>query len=214
MTDGVAPRNPASRLDPDATQRRLADHEDPDGGRIDRRVAVWASKRVSPALISGSPARQRLILIVVFLATLTGAAGAALGASGGHAFGAAAYVASALVAVFVPAAIAIQVVGGQVLVGTLLLGQAGPAPLLLLPLVAAIVVTAELLAVVARLNTPLERDPRDDLRRAAASAAIGAGVFGMVVLAGVLPGPTGLVGIALASAACIALAILLAGRAR
>jgi peptidoglycan/LPS O-acetylase OafA/YrhL len=71
------------------------------------------------------------------------------------------------------------------------------------------VATAELLAGAARLNMPIERDGREDLRRAGLAAVAGAGVFGAVALVGTLPGPTGLVAVALASGACIVLALLL-----
>lgn len=160
------------------------------------------------------PARQHLAAITLLIATLTGAAGAALGASGSHVLGAGAYVVAALLALFFPAAIVVQVIAGQVLAASVLLAPDGPAPLLLLPMVASILATAELLAVVGRLDTPLARDPSDDLRRMGITVLIGGGVFGAVALAGRLPGPTGILAIALASAACVVLAILLVSDAR
>ena len=160
------------------------------------------------------PARQGLAAFAVFAAILTGTFGAALGGSGGHAFLAGAYVVAAAVALFYPAAIAVQVIGGQVLLGSLLVGSEGTAPLLLVPAVAGVVVTAELLAVVARLDTQLERDPGDDLPRAGLAAVIGGAVFGAVVLVSGFPGPIGLVAVGLASGACVVLATLLVSNAR
>lgn len=159
------------------------------------------------------PARRRLAALVVLVAALTGAAGAALGASEGHVYGAGVYVVVAVVALFSSAGITAQVIAGQVLAGSLLPGLDGAAVLMLLPMVAGVVLTAELLGVVARLDTPLERDPTRDLQGAALATVIGGGVFAAVVLAGDLPGPTGLTAIALASGACGLLAILLVKKA-
>lgn len=78
-----------------------------------------------------------------------------------------------------------------------------------LPIVGGGVATAELLAVVARLDVPIERNPGDAVRRVGLAAVIGGGVFGVVALAGGLPGPTGLVAIAVSARACIVLARLL-----
>ena len=155
------------------------------------------------------PARQRLAALAVLAAALTGAFGIELGGIGWHAFSAGAYVLTTVVALIFPAAIAVQVVAGQVLLGGLLVGPDGPASLLLTPAVAGVIVSAELLAVVARMDTHLDSDPRNDLSRAGLSALIGGGVFGAVVLVSGFPGPTGLVAVALAAGACFALAILL-----
>lgn len=163
----------------------------------------------SPVATSWWPARRHTAALAVLTASLAGAAGAALGTSDGYLYGAAIYVAVTVVALFVPAGITAQVVGGQVLVGSLLLGQAGVRPLLLLPLVAGVVVTAELLGVAARLATLVERDPRDDLQRAGIATLVGAGAFGVAAMAGGLPGPSGLLAVALASGACAVLAAVL-----
>lgn len=159
------------------------------------------------------PARRRLAALAVLMAAVTGAAGAALGASAWHVYVAGAYVLIAVVALFFSGGITAQVIGGQVLAGSLLSGLDGASALLLLPMVAGVVFTAELLGVVARLDTPLERDPTRDLQGAALATVIGGGVFGAVVLVGDLPGPTGFAAIALASGACGLLAILLAKKA-
>lgn len=159
------------------------------------------------------PARRRVAALAVLMAALTGAAGAALGASDGHVYGAGAYVVIVMVALFYSGGITAQVIGGQVLAGSLLSGLDGPATLILLPVLASVVLTAELLGIVARLDTPLEREPTRDVQGAALATVIGGGVFAAVVLVGDLPGPTGLTAIALASGACGLLAILLAKKA-
>ncbi len=153
-----------------------------------------------------SPARQRLASLAVLLATLTGAVGTVLDGSSSYVYGAGAYVMIAVLALFVPAAIAVQVIAGQVLVGGLLMGQDGPAALMLVPAFAGVVATAELLTMVAWLDTPLQRDPSDALPRAGLAAVIGGGVFGAVMLVSGLPGPGGLVAVGLASGACVLLA--------
>lgn len=160
------------------------------------------------------PARRRAAVLAVLSAAATGATAGALGGSAWHLFGGAGYVALAAWALFAPAAISAQVIGGQVLAGSVLLAPGGPAPLLVLPLVAAVVITAELLGVVARLELPIRRAGGEDLRRAAVAAAIGGAAYGAVVLAAALPGPSGLTGIALASAACVVLAVVLVRSAR
>ena len=114
-----------------------------------------------------------------------------------------------VVALFIPAAISVQVVGGLALLGGLLLAEDGPSPLLLIPAVAGVIFTAELLTIVARMDTPIDGDSRDDLPRAGVAAVIGGGVFGAVVLVSGLPGPTGFGAVVLASGACVVLATVL-----
>jgi hypothetical protein len=145
-------------------------------------------------------------------AILTGTGVVWLGGPEAYARLAAAWILIAAVGLFWPTAMTVVVVGGQMLTGMLLLG---PTPVRLLPLVlamAGVVATAELLGLVDRLNTPLERGARSELNRAGASAVVGGVVFAAVVAVGKLPGPTGLVAVALASGACVVLAILLLGQ--
>jgi hypothetical protein len=147
--------------------------------------------------------------VAVAAALSTGAISAAIAGPGRHFSGAAVYVAVTVLALFSPAAVTVQVIVGQLLVATLLLG--GPRdPLLLVPVVAGIVVTAELLAVVARLDTPIERDPGEVLRPAGLAAVIAGAVFGVVALVGGVPGPTGILAVVLACGACVVLATRLA----
>lgn len=159
-----------------------------------------------PTLSTWSPARQRLASLAVLAATLTGVVGTVLDGTSSYAYGAGAYVMIAVFALFVPAAIAVQVIAGQVLVGSLLMGLEGLATLMLVPAFAGVVATGELLAAVAWLDTPLQRDPSDALSRAGLAAVIGGGVFGAVMLVSGLPGPGGLVAVGLASGACVVVA--------
>lgn len=76
-------------------------------------------------------------------------------------------------------------------------------------LVAAVVATAELLALVARSARPLHQRPRAVLRHTAALAVAGGAIAAAVLLASWLPGPSGLLAIMLGAAACIAVAMVL-----
>ncbi|MGH7576731.1 MAG: hypothetical protein ACREM1_16610 [Longimicrobiales bacterium] len=157
--------------------------------------------------------RQNFAAGAVVVATLTGAAAAALGGSGVHVLGAGAYILIVLAALFFPAAIIAPVIAGQLLAANILLRGDGHA-LVLLPVVAGVIATAELISVVTRLHTTPERDPAPDRRRAGVAVLIGGSIFAVVALAGRLPGPTGIMAIAFAAAACLVLALLLAGDTR
>jgi hypothetical protein len=124
-------------------------------------------------------------------------------------YGVGGYLALVVLALFVPPAVTAQVVGGQTLMAGLLVGPEGPAPLLLVPAVFGVVVTAEMLADVARMDTPFESHPRHDLLRSGVSALIGGGVFAAVALVGTLPGPEGIGAVVLASGICVVLALVL-----
>lgn len=156
--------------------------------------------------------RAGIAATALVVAAVTGAAGAVLGGSAWHAYGAAGYVAMAVLAVFNPGAIALQVVAGQALAGGILLGPDAPPALALLPIVPAVLVTAELLATATRWHRPPGRDPADALRRVGLAALVGGGGFAAVLLAGGVSGPSGIVAVAVASAACIGLAVLLVRR--
>jgi hypothetical protein len=161
------------------------------------------------------PARRNVGALAILAAAMTGAVGTVLGASTSYLYGAGAYVLLVGLALFFPAAIAAQVIGGQVLVGSILVGQEGMGLLLFGPAVAGIIAAAELLAAAARMDTPFESDPRDDLPRAGIAAIIGVGVYLAVVFLGRLPGPTGLLAVLAASGVCVGLAIqLVAGSGR
>jgi len=159
-----------------------------------------------------SPARRRTAALALATAVLTAIGGGTLSQATGHLYGAVGYVIIAAAALFSPGWITVQVIGGQLLVASILLAPAPPTPLLVLPLVAGIIVTAELLAMVARLDTAPERESGPDLARVAVAGTVGAVVFAAVLLLGTLPGPRGLAAVALASAACLLLGLLLARR--
>jgi hypothetical protein len=158
------------------------------------------------------PARRRFALLAMLTAVLTAALAASVGGPDWHRDLALLYVGVAAVALLSPAAITVQVVVGLLVVASLLPGHSGIETLLLAPAIVGIVATAELLAAVARLDTPIEPRPRGDLGRASVAALMGGGVYAAVALAAGLPGPTGLLAVCLASAACALLAMLL-GRA-
>ena len=146
-------------------------------------------------------------------AVITAAAGTLYGGSVSHLYGAAAYVAIALAALSAPPLITVQVIAGQLLVASLLLRPEAPPFPVLLTMVTAVVATAELLALVARIRTSVDFGPREEVHRVARSAGVGGVVFGLVVLLGRVPGPTGIAAIGLASAACIIVAVVLASDA-
>lgn len=155
------------------------------------------------------PDRVRLAVLGVLVAGLTSAivVGALGPGSGAYGLG---YVALAVLAVFIPAAITAQVLGGQVLVWLLFLVQEGAAPILAIALVATVVITAELLALVARLDTAVPREPGDALARTGRAAVLAGAVLAGAILVGAAPGPTGILAVAVGSVACLALAVRMA----
>ena len=130
-----------------------------------------------------------------------------------HAAGAAAYVALAVLALRSPNALTALVAGGLLLSGSLLIADDGPNLFAVLIMLMSVVATAELLGVAALLATPVERDARNDLRRAAIAVTIAGAAFGVMMLVSVLPVRSvlwsGIPAIAIASGACVLLAIVL-----
>ena len=157
-------------------------------------------------------ARNRLIAAALVLAVTTGVVALGLGATPNHAWGALGYVAVVGFAVRAPGAIWAQVLAGQLLAGSLLLGSGELSWWVLAPVIASVIATAEVLGVVARLNSVVPRDPTEDLRRAGRATLLGGVTFAAVALAGGLPGPRGLLAVSLASAACVAVAAVLLER--
>lgn len=158
-----------------------------------------------------SPARRRLAALAICTAILTATGAVWIGGSESYARGAFAYILVAAFGVFAPSAITVQVIAGEILAGSLLLGpgaaRLGPLALV----VAGVLATAELLALVGRLGTPLERGAREELNRAGISAVVGGLVFLVVVAVGRFPGPGGIVAVIFGAAACLVLAMLLLG---
>lgn len=154
-------------------------------------------------------ARARVAGLAMFVAVLTATGMGALAAYGWQALGAVAYVGAAFVALAVPGAIGVGVVGGVALAGSLMLGPWAVGPLALLPVVAGIVATAELLALVGRLDTPVPRDAGGELRRAGWATLIAAAAYGVVAVVGAVPGPTGLLAVGVAAVGGAGVAVLL-----
>jgi hypothetical protein len=155
------------------------------------------------------PARRRVAALAVLVAVLTGTGMAALAAHGWQVLGAAAYVGAAAAGLVVPGAIGVAVVGGVGLAGSLMLGPWAVGPLVLLPVVAGVVATAELLALAGRLDTPVERNPGAELRQAGLATAMAAAVYGVVAVVGAVPGPTGFLAVVVAAAGGVGVAALL-----
>ena len=155
------------------------------------------------------PARRRFALLAMLMAALTAVLATSVGGPGWHRDLALVYVAIVAAALVSPAVITIQVLAGLLVVASLLPGRSGIEALLLAPAIVGVVATAELLAVVARLDTPIERRPGGDLGSASVAAVVGGGVYAVVVLVAALPGPGGLLAVCLASTAFALLAMLL-----
>lgn len=98
-----------------------------------------------PGIPTRRRTRQNFAAGAIVVATLTAAA-AAVGGSGAHVLGAGAYIFIVLAALFFPAAIIAPVIAGQLLAANILLRGDGH-PLVLLPVVAGVIATAELISV-------------------------------------------------------------------
>lgn len=146
-------------------------------------------------------ARLRFAGLAVLTSLLTASLLVALGGLG-QSPGTGLYVIITFGALFFPGGIAVQVVLGQLLIGRLMLGPGAVDPLVAGVALAGVICGAELLSVVARLDTPLRRDPAGVLPRTGMAAAGGAGIFAVVLLVAGLPGPTGLLAVVVAAAAC------------
>lgn len=162
-------------------------------------------------------ARVRLAVAAVMVSALTCAIVVAVDGEGVHRAGVVLYLGVTVAAAFSPPAITAQVIGGQLLVASALFGTesvSSPAAagstigkmLLLAPALAGVVATAELLAVVARMEGPLTRHAHGVMRRVGWGAAVGGGVYALVSLASVVPGPTGLLAVTVAAVASFLLA--------
>lgn len=174
--------------------------------------SVEAARQAAPRLVlpaTWSAERLRHAVLGVLVAGLTAAIVVGVLGPGSGLYGLA-YVALAGLSVFFPAAITAQVIAGQALVGLLFLVQDGTALTLAVPLVATVVVTAELLAVVARLDTPLPRGPGDALARTGRASVLAGAVFAAAIVISAAPGPTGIVAVGLGSVACLVLAVRMA----
>lgn len=159
-------------------------------------------------------ARRRVAALALIVAALTAATALTLHGTGWIALIGVAWVGGTGLGLYRPAAAVALPVAGQVLAVALLLVPAPPHLLWLLPVVAGVLLSAELVGVAARLAYPFARDPASALRGAARSAFVGAGVFAVVALLvtslDALPSPSGLAATVLAVGACALLAVVFA----
>lgn len=158
---------------------------------------------------NGWRVRRRIAGLAFVSALATVFAASAMGTSPTLAWLGGIYLGLTAAAIGAPTVIVAQVALGQVIAASLLVAGDGSPVLLLVPIIAGVIATAELLAITARMASPLDYRPGRDLRRAAAAVLIGAVVFTGVSAVRGAPGPTGLAAIGLASAACIGIALLL-----
>ncbi len=135
-------------------------------------------------------------------ATLTAAVVLALGVDGLGGW-VVAYLAVVALALAVPAAVTAQVTGGQLLAGAVWLQGGDEGVVVALLVIMTVIVTAELLAQVARLDSPLRRDPEGVLAHAGVSATTGGIAFAALAYASGLPGVGGLAAVAVGVVACV-----------
>lgn len=154
----------------------------------------------------GAGTRPRVLALAAVSALLTAAVAMLFGAPPP---GAALFIAAGTAALFAPQLIVLEVVAGQLLAASLPSIHTGAGVWIVLPVIVGVIVTGELLGTAARLNSPVERDPGGDLGRAATAAIAGGIIFGIVLGVGRLPGPTGIIAVAIAGAGCVAAAVLL-----
>lgn len=154
-------------------------------------------------------ARRRVATAVVLTAAITAIYVGVLGGAPRYWVLSAGYLAAALLALTSPQAIAGQVAIGIALAWSLLPGREGTEAFVILPVIVAVVMTAELLAMAARLGMIVARDPRPDIRRLAIAVTLAALTSVATLAIGLLPGPGGLAATAIAAGACLLLALLL-----
>jgi hypothetical protein len=161
--------------------------------------------------------RRRVCALTYLVAIVTAAYGATFAGNGAAWLApiAVAYVVATAFASYSPSAIAAQVIAGFGLAWGVLQQLDGLAVFALVPLTVGVVATAELLGVVGRLGTIVERAASPDLRRLPAAAGVTAVISAATLGIGLLDVPGGLVGTLLAAGACVVLAVFLVGdRAR
>lgn len=159
-------------------------------------------------------ARRRTATAVILTAAIAAAYVVVLGSAPRFWVLAAGYLAAALLALTSPHAIAGQVTVGIALAWSLLPGREGVETFAIVPVILAVVITAELLALTARLGMVVPRDPGPDLRRLAIAVALATFVSVATLAIGLLPGPGGVAATAMAAGACLLLALLLVGGQR
>ncbi len=117
-------------------------------------------------------ARHRLAFLAIVAATLTSAGAVAAGGPEFHGMVALLHLGAALGAIVVPPAIVAQIVTGTLLTAGTLYAPGGARPLLLLPLLVGVVLTAELLGRLLRMDRPLDGEIRREVLEAGAMALL------------------------------------------
>lgn len=172
-------------------------------------MRVWTALR-RQSFGMWPPARRRSGVLAITMAVVTAAGVVAWSGDEASRMGPGLYVALAGLALVFPPAITLQVVAGQILTWTVIAGATGMAAVARgVPLLVAVIVTAELLAVVTRLDTVLVPRSSGTFTGIPEAAIRGGAVFVVVALVATLPGPGGLPSVILASMACAGLAMLL-----
>lgn len=141
-------------------------------------------------------------------ALVTGALAVAADPGAGRLLAGLLYAVAATAALVQPIAMTVQTVLGMGLAASLIL-SGGAEPLVVASVVAGTVFSAELLGVYWTESLPLERERRLPAAPGVGPVVVSVGVYGLVVLAGSLPGPTGIGAVLLGAAATVAAAALL-----
>ena len=160
------------------------------------------------------PARRRLARLAIASAFLTGVLVAVVGGGGTHVVRAGLHLVVAVGALRIAALVTGQVVVGMLTIAVVLVGGEAGTALALAPAVAGVIVTAELLAAVARLDTPLERGADGVVVRALSSGALSGLLFAAVASVGGVVALDGSTGLLVASGAVLLLGLLLLRVAR
>lgn len=155
------------------------------------RTVAWASTLITAVLaVSPDPSSTRVVAGLV-------------------------YVAAGTAALVRPIAVTIQTVLGMGLAASLILsGRADP--LFIVPVVAGTILAAELLGHYWTESLPFKPERHSSAAAAVGPVLVAGGVYALVLMAGSLPGPTGMGAVLLAAAATIAAAASLGlpGRSR
>jgi hypothetical protein len=154
-------------------------------------------------------ARRGVAALTVAVASATALAAALAGDAIWQMFLGPAFVLCTVVTLNSPRLVWLPVLAGVGLSWSLLEGREGTEALVMVPVIAGVVVTAELLAIVDRLEMIVPRDPVPDIARAVFVTATAAALGLVTLLAGSVDGPGGFAAVALGAAACIVLAVLL-----
>lgn len=177
-----------------------------------RQVAGPATEGLEPTIWPRG--RVGMVVITLVTAAATAALAAWAGDGPGHVLAGAGFVAATVAALESPRVVWLPVLVGVGLSWSLLEGREGTEALVMVPVIVGVVATAELIAVVARLEMIVRRNPVDDLARVGLLAAVAAVGTLLTLVLGSIEGPGGFAALALAAGACVVLAVLLAQTSR